>query len=170
MPHLKIISILFNKLNISTLMKINITRMMETVEEEHIKIHWTPFSPQLKQSNLGTPLLEPVGLWLGCFCSPQASPVCGCTPFASKGQWAVSDFALPASCSVVHFLQPRAMLKKLSGDTLLTISGWRAVSQASILKELQDSISRSGFSFAASKSPVCSWHMAQWNSCKLKGR
>lgn len=34
-----------------------------------------------------------------------------------------SNFALPASCSGAHFLQLGAMLKKLSGETLLTVSG-----------------------------------------------
>lgn len=138
MSYLKTISILFSKLNISTLIKINITRMMKTVEEEHIRYTGLGFHLSWSNVTLEHPCWNQWGwlVWLGCFCSPQTSPVCGCTHFASKGQWAESDFALPASCSVVHFLQLRAVLKKLSGDTLLTVSGWRAVSQTSILKEL----------------------------------
>lgn len=138
MSYLKIISILFSELNISTLIKINITRMMETVEEEHVR--YTGLCSHLSQAKvtLEHPCWKQWGwlVWLGCFCSPQASPACGCTHFASKGQWAVSAFLLPASCSAVHFLQLRAMLQKPSGDTLLTVSGWRAVSQTSIPKEL----------------------------------
>lgn len=166
---LRINFILFSKLNISALTKINNNKNDGDCWTATHKIHWDQFSPQLNESNLGTPLLELARLWLGCFCSPQASPTHDGTHFASKEQWAISEFALPASFSLVHFLQPRAMLNNLLGDTLLTVSGWRAVSQANVLTELQYSISVSGFAFATNNSPPCSWQMTSVDILQAEG-
>lgn len=125
MPHMQVISILFSKLNISTLIKINIMRMMEAAEEEHVWYTGLLSHPSWSKVTLEHPCWNQwVWLaWLGSSCSPQVSPVCGWAHFAGKGQRALSDFALRASCSVVHLLQLRAMLKELSGDTLLTVRG-----------------------------------------------
>lgn len=169
MPCLRINFILFSTLNISALTKINNNKNGGDCWIATHKIHWAQFSRQLNQSNLGTSLLEPARLWLGCFCSPQASPAHGCTHLASKEHWAISDFALPASFSLVHFLQPRAALKNVSGDTLLAVGGWRAVSQANILTVLQNSISISGFGFATSNSPACSWRMTSAEVLRAEG-
>jgi len=57
----------------------------------------------------------------------------------------------------------------LSEDTLLTVGGWKAVSQANVLTVLQHSICISGFGFATDNSPACSWQMTSVEVLQAEG-